>query len=115
MTTENQNLIPFPFYSGLPKQLGSESSPIDLKVSPSRIDFAPTILPASFLTTRPDAGLWFCESNAASKKMALFALCIHCLGLVLVAKIPHSPQQNPMHCSFVPFLNTQISQLHISP
>ncbi|XP_040962833.1 uncharacterized protein [Gossypium hirsutum] len=83
----------------------------------STLDYPSSLAPSlhqSILRSLPP-DLWFCESNAASKKMALFALCILCLGLVLVAKIPHSPQQNPMHCSFVPLLNTQISQLHISP
>ncbi|TYH77190.1 hypothetical protein ES332_D04G135900v1 [Gossypium tomentosum] len=46
--------------------------------------------------------------------MDLFSLCTLCLGLALTSKIPHNPQQNPMHCSFVPTLKIQESQLHKS-
>ncbi|TYH54434.1 hypothetical protein ES332_D09G168400v1 [Gossypium tomentosum] len=46
--------------------------------------------------------------------MALVALCSLCLGLTPVSKITHKPQQNPMHCSFVPLLKTQVSQLQRS-
>ncbi|TYG47149.1 hypothetical protein ES288_D11G315100v1 [Gossypium darwinii] len=57
-------------------------------------------LPPLSLTTRPDANLKFCESKATSKKIATFALCMLCLGLALVSN--QIPQQNILHCSFVP-------------
>ncbi|KAB2003004.1 hypothetical protein ES319_D11G102700v1 [Gossypium barbadense] len=84
------------FYSEKPRRFGSDSSQINLEVSLTRIDFASMILPFSFLTIRPDADLWFCESKAASKKMGLFALRTLCLGLALTSKLiptcPDSPQ-----------------------
>ncbi|MBA0703161.1 hypothetical protein Goari_027381, partial [Gossypium aridum] len=76
------------FYSEEPRRFCSDSPLVDLKVPPSRLD----------------ADLEFCKSKVASKKMAFFAIYRLCLDLTLISQ---SPQQKPLHCSFVPWLKTQ--------